>query len=598
MTVYTVYMYMMAEESLRSPTLVYVLVNKGVKAMRSGLNNIADNNERFRLPPECRASITLHQIRNMERSKNASSHFLSGTWCKEAALSDFQKGRKLTPLFMWYKNRLLPFGSNYPDRYFQETKRSVDVKLNRSTPQASPVMSTAETEMCPVDSDVTEIPPDIVESEERLKMSAESNYPLGYNKEIQRSSADNELNRSTPQAISVLPTTAEDTIFPGGSDVTEIPPEIVAPEERFQMPVESSPPTPSVITPSLHLETVVGTRKRRPRTRGTHLNTDKKMWMSKKPRNDEVIEMTGDGCSSGQLAVPKPSPSTGNVETSVPKPAGDLMTQAFGYDPSVNAFCNISTQDRRLDDVQLPVLGRQQVKFKMVDAEEYSVHGRGASATFFHATVDDTAVLVKDGTDFSRSVAEVMTEGKIISSLSDTCVTPQLLGVLEQGFLEREYSLVLEDCTGFISLQDLLQSGYFVSRSGWTNICLTLSSHLKTLHSRRVLHNNISSGNIIINKDTLEVKLVGFGQASFGRGVKLPSTTRHHSGLAPEVRLGCVTSPQADVYALGCVLEEIKVASNLMELHDVVQMCHQGLPRNRPEALEIHDLMHTTFHVR
>ncbi|XP_048236785.1 uncharacterized protein LOC125372012 [Haliotis rufescens] len=145
-----------------------------------------------------------------------------------------------------------------------------------------------------------------------------------------------------------------------------------------------------------------------------------------------------------------------------------------------------------------------------------------------------------------------MTEAKVISSLSGTSVAPQLLGVLEQGVLEREYSLVLEDCTGVISLQDLLQSGYFVSRSGWTNICLSLSSHLKTLHSRSVLHNNICSSNIIINKDTLEVKLVGFGQASFGKRFKLPSATRHQPGLAPEVRLGCVTSPQADVYALRC----------------------------------------------
>ncbi|XP_067656438.1 uncharacterized protein [Haliotis asinina] len=587
----------MAEGSRRNPTLVYVLVNEGVKAMRSGLSSIADNNDRFRLPPECRASMTPHQIRNMERSQNASSHFISGTWCKESALSDFQKGRKLTPLFMLFNNRLLPFGRTFPNEYFPEIKRrSTDVELNRTTPQTSPVVPTAEAEIVSGYSDEKENPPGIVESEESLKMLAQSHYPEGDIKEIQKWSADSELNRSIPQEISVLPTTSEGEIV-SGDCVPEILPDCVATEYRLLMSAESASPAPPVISPTYRPETMVKSRKRRPRTRGSKLNTDRKMWMSKKPRDDEVIEVTGDARTPEQLAIPKPSPSTGDVKPVLNKPADDLLTRAFGYDPSIDAFCNICTQDHRLDDVQLPVLVREQVKFKMIDEDAYSVHGRGASATLFHATVGDAAVLVKDGSDSNRSVSEVMTESKIISSLSDTCVAPQLLGVLEQGVLEREYSLVLEDCTGFISLQDLLQSGYFVSRSGWKNICLTLSCHLTTLHRRRVLHNNISSNNIIINKDTLEVKLVGFGQASFGRGVKLPSATRHQTGLAPEVSLGCVTSPQADVYALGSVLEEIKMANNLMDLHEVVQMCHQDLPRNRPHALEIHDLMHDAFHV-
>ncbi|XP_046337402.2 cytokinesis protein sepH-like [Haliotis rufescens] len=522
----------MAEGSLHSVPLVYVLVNKGLKAMRTGLTNIADNNERCRLPPECRASMTSHQIRNMARSQNTTSNFLSGTWCKETAIGVFQDGhkRKQKPLWMWYKNRLLPFGRTYPDGHFKQFQTSAEEELKRNT------------------------------------------------KEI------------------VIKPAAEEETFPGSSDVIGIPSDITT-EGRLDKTPESSPQTQPVNTPTPHLGTVVETRKRRPRTRGSLLNTDRKMWMSQRSRGDEGCESTGDRCSSDLSGVPNASPSARDDMPGAPKastPAGDILKQAFGYDPSEDAFWNIKSQGALPDDVP-SILGRQQVQFKRTDEDEYSVHGRGSTSTFFHATVEDTAVLVKDRTESNRPVAEVMTEAKVISSLSGTSVTPHLLGVLEQGVLEREYSLVLEDCTGFISLQDLLKSGYFVSRSGWTNICLTLASHLKTLHSRRVLHNNICSSNIIINKDTLEVKLVGFGQASFGKGVKLPSATRHQPGLAPEVRLGCVTSPQADVYALGSVLSEIKVASNLMDLHEVVQKCHQDLPRNRARAQEIHDFMQAAF---
>ncbi|XP_048258907.1 mitogen-activated protein kinase kinase kinase 13-like [Haliotis rufescens] len=437
--------------------------------------------------------------------------------------------RKRKPLWMWYKNQLLPFDRTYPDGHFKQFQTSAEEELKRNT-----------------------------------------------------------------QEIVVKPC-AEDETFPGKSDEIGIPSDIST-EGRLDMRPERSPQPQPVNTPTHHLETVVETRKRRPRTRGSLLNTDQKMWMSQRSRGDEGSESTGDRCSSDLSGVPDASPSAGDVMPGVPKaskPAGDILKQAFGYDPSEDAFWNIKSQGVLPDDPS--ILGRKQVQFKRTDEDEYSVHGRGSTSTFFHATVEDTAVLVKDRTESNRPVAEVMIEAKVISSLSGTSVTPHLLGVLEQGVMEREYSLVLEDCTGFISLQDLLQSGYFVSRSGWTNICLSLSSRLKTLHSHRVLHNNICSSNIIINKDTLEVKLVGFGQASFGKGVKLPSATRHQPGLAPEVRLDCVTSQQADVYTLGSVLGEIKVTSNLMNLHEVVQKCHQDLPRNRAQALEINNLMQTAF---
>ena len=267
----------------------------------------------------------------------------------------------------------------------------------------------------------------------------------------------------------------------------------------------------------------------------------------------------------------------------------DILIKAFGYDPSKDTFENVTTVfplPVHLSDVDVSNISRRDVTFYKNDEDEFEIISSGASFVY-HASRDGTDVIVKDYSHSSRPSEETLREASILSLLEATSVVPGYQGVMEQGVVTRDYCIVQEKCPGFVTLADFLKSSSYISKSSWISLCLNLSRALKILHSHKVLHNNIRPENILVDKENLDVKFVGFSQASYGTGVYLSSDIHNSFGQSPEVKLGCITSPESDVFALASVLQLLMTESRVMSLYEVIHKTHQDLPKDRPGAEEI-----------
>ena len=141
-----------------------------------------------------------------------------------------------------------------------------------------------------------------------------------------------------------------------------------------------------------------------------------------------------------------------------------------------------------------------------------------------------------------------------------------------------------------------------LNRNHWRQVLLGCSSALVYLKSKCILHNDIKSDNILIEKlppTFLEVRavLIDFNKAclrSEAQRYTLSSKEReyyakHYPQIAPEVRNGCETqSFSSDIYSLGRIIKKINTA--ILEIPcicSLAELCLSSLSSKRPSAEEL-----------
>lgn len=144
-----------------------------------------------------------------------------------------------------------------------------------------------------------------------------------------------------------------------------------------------------------------------------------------------------------------------------------------------------------------------------------------------------------------------------------------------------------------------------LNRHHWRQVLLGCSSALVYLKGKFILHNDIKSDNILIEKlppqfTDVRAVLIDFNKACLcceAQRYTLSSKEReyyakHYPQIAPEVRNGCETqSFSSDIYSLGRVIKKINtVILDIPCISSLAELCLSS-PSNRPTA----DELKTTF---
>jgi hypothetical protein len=123
------------------------------------------------------------------------------------------------------------------------------------------------------------------------------------------------------------------------------------------------------------------------------------------------------------------------------------------------------------------------------------------------------------------------------------------------------------------SLAPLSGAGNFLIR---VPIALEIAKALLYLHERNLIHRDVKTLNVLINRESLSTRLSDFGEAAT-RDATLNEMVGSTPWMAPEVSMSQVYSSKADVFSFGLVLYEL-----LVEAYPVrtMQMIAEGfIPR-------------------
>jgi predicted ATPase/GAF domain-containing protein/tRNA A-37 threonylcarbamoyl transferase component Bud32 len=174
-----------------------------------------------------------------------------------------------------------------------------------------------------------------------------------------------------------------------------------------------------------------------------------------------------------------------------------------------------------------------------------------------------------------RELAQLKHEYKLLKKLN-------LPGVSQPIAIEKYnhgLALILEDFGGE-SLQQLLDTSR-ISLVDCLKIAISITKNLGEIHQKNIIHKDIKTSNIIINRETKEVKLIDFELASElqSEHQKLSNSNLLEGTLAymsPEQtgRMNRLVDYRTDLYSLGVTLYEILTGLLPFQTSDPMEMVH------------------------
>ena len=175
-------------------------------------------------------------------------------------------------------------------------------------------------------------------------------------------------------------------------------------------------------------------------------------------------------------------------------------------------------------------------------------------------------------------------------------------GIVSSYSLEREQEILilcLEDFGGE-SIKTLLFNDFFkIEKENFWSIFFQISTSfcdiLSYLHSLNIIHKNLNSSHILFNKNTDQLKLIGFDIATISpqENHELSSLNRPFKGdlsyISPEQtgRMNCYLDYRTDFYSFGIILYELLSNRLPFVTDDTLQMIHLQLAK---QPLPLHEL--------
>ncbi|MFG1911458.1 serine/threonine-protein kinase [Kribbella sp. NPDC048928] len=200
----------------------------------------------------------------------------------------------------------------------------------------------------------------------------------------------------------------------------------------------------------------------------------------------------------------------------------------------------------------------------MLIAERYRLGaslGRGGMGEVFRARDEslgrEVAVKLMLGSGEDTSAAErFRREARAAARLSD----PHIVAVYDFGQYDDTYYLVMELVEGRSVGAELAESGSLPWDRAVT-IVEQAAAGLAVAHAQDVVHRDIKPSNLMVAADgTVKVADFGIAQMAGAEANELTVTGEILGSppyLAPERARGLQAGPEADVYALGCVLYQL-----------------------------------------
>ncbi|KAL5012291.1 hypothetical protein ScPMuIL_010842 [Solemya velum] len=254
-----------------------------------------------------------------------------------------------------------------------------------------------------------------------------------------------------------------------------------------------------------------------------------------------------------------------------------------------------------LSSTTVPELEMGDVIFKRNAANERIVLGEGVFGYVCLATLsdidEDKEVVVKEFTDESTDIDEVLHEARILFHLEETNVVPKCFGVMPSQVESPGVALVQECIGNGMTLQRLLRTNPpAITYADWLDIAYQLAMGLDQIHKKFVLLNDIKIDNVLIDYGSqgLKVKFIDMGYATFKEPFIFdgpPEDMEPYVYLAPEVRQCGYTSTKSDVYSLGYVFHDMIRKVGCVRLSAVSELCKLRRPEDRPTTKTLIDLI-------
>ncbi|MHC4269809.1 MAG: AAA family ATPase [Planctomycetota bacterium] len=158
--------------------------------------------------------------------------------------------------------------------------------------------------------------------------------------------------------------------------------------------------------------------------------------------------------------------------------------------------------------------------------------------------------------------------------------------------LDKNDVLILEDFKGE-TLKHYLKSNQLELKV-FLSIAIQLSNILGKIHGRSIIHKNLNPGNILINPETKEVKIIGFSLATLlPREERWDTSIQSLQGtlayISPE-QTGRMNRPidyRADFYSLGVIFYEILTGKLPFQVKDPLELVHCHIAKNPITPCEV-----------
>ncbi|MGA1866973.1 MAG: serine/threonine protein kinase [bacterium] len=221
--------------------------------------------------------------------------------------------------------------------------------------------------------------------------------------------------------------------------------------------------------------------------------------------------------------------------------------------------------------------------------KDISLIGEGVSSTVYKA-IDrktDSTVVIKVlnphlNTD-EISIERFKREIQITRHIGH----PKIVSIYELFDTEGHLSLIMEYIDG-LSLKEYVKLSHPVKIEVILSILRQLIDILTACHSRDVIHRDLKSQNIMIDKDG-HVKLLDFGIArmtSLSDLTKTGTSIGTPEYMAPELFATNTYDPRTDIYALGIILFELLTGRLPFQGDSIAILFHQHLHSPVPDMAE------------
>jgi len=177
-----------------------------------------------------------------------------------------------------------------------------------------------------------------------------------------------------------------------------------------------------------------------------------------------------------------------------------------------------------------------------------------------------------------------------ISRLVSSADVIKILDIIQES---NHCSLIIEDIEAQ-PLSELIAQDDFNDLSEILRVAIKIVEGLSHIHQARVIHKDINPSNIILNRNTEQVKIIDFGISSQlpKENTPLTSPTSVEGTLpyvAPEQsgRMNRSVDYRSDFYSLGATLFEILTHHTPFESSDPIEVIHGHIAKTAPHVTEL-----------
>ncbi|AGP35590.1 AAA family ATPase [Sorangium cellulosum] len=187
-----------------------------------------------------------------------------------------------------------------------------------------------------------------------------------------------------------------------------------------------------------------------------------------------------------------------------------------------------------------------------------------------------------------RELAKIRHEHALMRDLR----VPGIPVVIEVGKHGNGLALIMED-SGGRSLSDMMRSQR-LSLASALRIAASVADIIDSVHQRHVIHKDIKPHNILVDPETMQVKLIDFGIAT-------RLSRESQAALAPEAlegtlaymspeqtgRMNRVVDHRSDLYSLGVTLYEMLTGVLPFQANDAMELVHHHIARRPAPPAEV-----------